>query len=254
MASIERTAYPRFKRYYTFEELTEIYTPTSTERAFGLATSQGIVNYFSLMVLLKVFQRLGYFPKLADIPLQIIKHIQTCLKLPEQLSLSNIHPRTLLRQKIAIRSELNVTPYNQQATRLVRQIVSESALVMDNPADLINVAIEELVKNRYELPPFATLDRLVCHGRNLVNQQLFSQITSQLSQEYQQRLNDLLDSQSTRRSDYNDLKKLPKKSSRNHLNDLLIHLTWLETLGEVQDLIKPLTSSKIKHLRPKLRL
>ena len=90
MASIERTAYPRFKRYYTFEELTEIYTPTSTERAFGLATSQGIVNYFSLMVLLKVFQRLGYFPKLADIPLQIIKHIQTCLKLPEQLSLSNI--------------------------------------------------------------------------------------------------------------------------------------------------------------------
>ena len=79
---------------------------------------------------------------------------------------------------------------------------------MDNPADLINVAIEELVKNRYELPPFATLDRLVRHVRNLVNQQLFSQITSQLSHEAQQRLNDLLDSQSTRRSSYNDLKKL----------------------------------------------
>lgn len=154
MASIERTAYPRFKRCYTFEELTEIYTPTSGEKAFGFAVSQGQVNYFSLMVLLKVFQRLGYFPKLADIPLQIIQHIQTGLKLPEQLSLNNIHPRTLLRQKIAIRSELNVTPYNQAATGLVRQIISESALVMDNPADLINVAIEELVKNRYELPPF----------------------------------------------------------------------------------------------------
>jgi hypothetical protein len=29
---------------------------------------------------------------------------------------------------------------------------------MDHPADLLNVAIEELVKERYELPAFSTLD------------------------------------------------------------------------------------------------
>jgi hypothetical protein len=29
--------------------------------------------------------------------------------------------------------------------------VNESAQVMDNPADLMNVAIAELIKNRYEL-------------------------------------------------------------------------------------------------------
>ncbi len=248
VASIERTAYPRFKRSYTAVELTQIYTPTPTEIAFGLASSLGPINYFSLMVFLKVFQRLGYFPKLSEIPLQIVNYIGHSLKLPKNLNLSSINPRTLLRHKIAIRSYLNVTPYNRKAQQLVTQTVSESALVMDNPADLINAAIEELVKDRYELPPFYTLDRLVRRLRHQVNQQLFARVTSQLSDQYQQRLNDLLDSQAHRqRSSYNDLKKLPKRSSRNHLNDLLVHLTWLETLGDIAPFIEPLTSRKIKH-------
>ena len=34
---------------------------------------------------------------------------------------------------------------------------------MDDPADLINVALEELAKERFELPPFATLDKAAHH-------------------------------------------------------------------------------------------
>ena len=247
VASIERTAYPRFKRYYTSNELQEIYTPTPAEIAFGRTSTTGEDNYLNLMVLLKSFQRLGYFPKLSDIPDSVINYIRTSLKLPDHLELGYQYLPTLSRHKQAIRSHLQVSQFNQEAHRLIAKIIKKSALVMDNPADLINVAIEELVKERYELPSFSTLDRLVGHLRNLVNQELFSQVTSQLSNEYQQRLNDLLDTHSTRRSSYNDLKKLPKKSSRNHLNDLLVHLTWLETLGDVNLFIRPLTSSKIKH-------
>ena len=69
MASIERTAYPRFKRHYTPNKLSEIYTPTRTEIAFALKVTNGEENYFNVLVLLKVFQRLGYFPKITDIPL-----------------------------------------------------------------------------------------------------------------------------------------------------------------------------------------
>ena len=98
---------------------------------------------------------------------------------------------------------------------------------MDNPADLINVAIEVLVKDRYELPGFNTLDRLVCRIRTRVNHQLFSQVIRQLEQEDISHLDALLEIHPVhQRSPYNDLKKLPKKSSRNHLNDLLVHLTW----------------------------
>jgi len=224
VASIERTAYPRFKRYYTANELKEIYTPTPSEIAFGRTSTTGEDHYLNLIVLLKAFQRLGYFPKLSDIPDAVINYIRTFLKLPPNLDLGYQYPQTLSRHKKAIRSYLQVSQFNQETNSFIREIIKQSALVMDNPADLINVAIEELVKNRSELPSFATLDRLVCYERNLVNQQLFAQVISQLSQSDQQRLNDLLDSQTHRqRSDYNDLKKLPKKSSRNHLNDLLVH-------------------------------
>ena len=49
---------------------------------------------------------------------------------------------------------------------------------MDNPADLMNVVIAELIKNRYELPGFNTLNRLVRRVRNLVNQNLFKLVLS----------------------------------------------------------------------------
>jgi Domain of unknown function (DUF4158) len=71
VASIERTAYPRFKRYYTAHELEEIYTPTQVERTFARQATTGKDNYFTWIVLLKVFQRLGYFPQIADIPAAI---------------------------------------------------------------------------------------------------------------------------------------------------------------------------------------
>jgi Domain of unknown function (DUF4158) len=66
VASIERTAYPRFKRYYTLAQLQKTYTPTSTEIAFARSNTQGDKKFFNLIVLLKSFQRLGYFPNLGD--------------------------------------------------------------------------------------------------------------------------------------------------------------------------------------------
>ena len=40
---------------------------------------------------------------------------------------------------------------------------------MDHPADLINVAIEDLVRQRFELPAFSTLDALATHVRAAVH-------------------------------------------------------------------------------------
>jgi hypothetical protein len=248
VASIERTAYPRFKRHYTSNELKEIYTPTPAEIAFGRTSTIREENYLNLMVLLKCFQRLGYFPKLSDIPDSVVNYIRTALKLSQSLELGYQYPQTLSRHKKAIRAHLQVKPFNQAANHLITDLIQTSALILDNPADLINQVIEELVKERYELPPFYTLDRRVRQVRHQVNQQLFAQIITSITPEEQQRFNDLFESQAHRqRSSYNDLKKLPQKSSRNHLNDLLVHLTWLENLGNVEAFIQPLTRSKIKH-------
>ena len=118
MASIERTAYPRFKRYFTPKELREIYTPTPAEIGFGLSTTQGQVHFLNLMVLLKAFQRLGYFPKLIDIPKSLVNHIRTSLSLPEDISIGYEQNRTMYRHRAAIREYLKVTQFNHSARHL----------------------------------------------------------------------------------------------------------------------------------------
>src|SRR5690242_3192093 len=68
VTSIERTAYPRFRRTPSKKELRELYTPTLADVDFVNQTSRGAAQKFGLMILLKVYQRLGYFPKAETIP------------------------------------------------------------------------------------------------------------------------------------------------------------------------------------------
>lgn len=58
-----------------------------------------------------------------------------------------------------------------------------AAQVMDNPANIINASIEQLIKDKIELPAFSTLDRLARRIRPLVNQRLFGLVQQRLSQE-----------------------------------------------------------------------
>jgi TnpA family transposase len=255
VTSIERTAYPRFKRYFTTRELGEIYTPTKSEIAFAYSTTNGQSNILNLVVFLKVFQRLGYFPKIAEVPNSILNHVRGCLKLPTEIGLVYENSKTMYRHRTAIREYLKVNPFDKNARHFCVQSVYESAQVMDNPADLINVAIGELVKQRYELPGFNTLDRLVGRVRTLVNQKLFSKVISRLEDDYIQRLNDLLSSHFVeRRSPYNDLKQLPKRPTRDHLNDLIVHLIWLDSLGDVKAFLNNITVAKIQHFAAEARV
>jgi len=255
VTSIERTAYPRFKRYFTTKELGEIYTPTKSEIAFAYSTTNGQSNILNLVVFLKAFQRLGYFPKIAEVPNSILNHVRGCLKLPTEIGLVYENSKTMYRHRTAIREYLKVNSFDKNARHFCVQSVYKSAQVMDNPADLINVAIGELVKQRYELPGFNTLDRLVGRVRTLVNQKLFSKVISRLEDDYIQRLNDLLSSHSVqRRSPYNDLKQLPKRPTRDHLNDLIVHLIWLDSLGEVKAFLNNITVAKIQHFAAEARV
>src|SRR5215471_10344031 len=85
--ALERTAYPRFKRRPTTKELAEIYTPTVEDLAFVRGIARGPAPTLTTMVLLKSFQRLGYMPRLQDVPFAIIGHIRSCLRLPSDTSL-----------------------------------------------------------------------------------------------------------------------------------------------------------------------
>src|SRR6266571_965718 len=85
MTAIERTAYPRFTRAPSVKELREIYTPTPGDVAFVATHARGPSQKFALMILLKVYQRLDYFPDPQSIPGAVIIHIRAVMKLPADL-------------------------------------------------------------------------------------------------------------------------------------------------------------------------
>ncbi|MGH3783216.1 MAG: DUF4158 domain-containing protein [Pseudonocardiaceae bacterium] len=68
MASIERTAYPRFKRFLSARELHVFYTPKAQEIAWAREVAGTGQHLLAVMVALKAFGRLGYFPGLEEVP------------------------------------------------------------------------------------------------------------------------------------------------------------------------------------------
>jgi hypothetical protein len=76
MASIERTAYPRFKRNPSAREPEALYTPTEDEMRFARLIARKPQPRFRLLLLLKAFLRLGYFPVMEDILVAVVQHVR----------------------------------------------------------------------------------------------------------------------------------------------------------------------------------
>ena len=111
MTSIERTAYPRFKKPFTENELKQIFQPT--EQEFAFVKKQARKSYYSLtlMSLLKCQQYLGYSPAIENIPLQIQNYLRDQLglmSLVELLEDKETTKNTFKLYRQAIRNFLNI--------------------------------------------------------------------------------------------------------------------------------------------------
>ena len=79
MTSIERTAYPRFGRVVSAREL-EGFSPLD-EIAWARGRTRSDEHLLALVVSLKCFQRLGYFPRGEQVPDVVVGHVRDCLAL-----------------------------------------------------------------------------------------------------------------------------------------------------------------------------
>lgn len=168
MASIERTAYPRFSsgRILKEQELEQFYSLTPDELLYINKNIRGTEMRLNFAVQLKSFQRLGYFPKLTIIPNVIIDHLKKCLGIFDvDITFHYEHDTTLYRHRDHICSYLKVTRWKKNKTSFVgelihpgrhfaTQVAYQASQTMNHPADIINVVIEDLIHHRYELPTF----------------------------------------------------------------------------------------------------
>jgi hypothetical protein len=231
MASVERTAYPRFKRTISSRELHEGFTPGTAEVAWARGKARSPERLLALVVLLKNYQKLGYFPDLGEVPELVVGHVRGLLEQDESVQPRHDSVRTAARERNFIRERLGVVYDMEKARQVAAAAIREAVQTKDNPADLINVALEKLVKARMELPGYSTLDEMASAIRTEVNEDFFAAIVSRMDEVEQARLLGLLRVPAGGRSRFDELKRPAKAPTVSHLREHLAHLDRLEVLG-----------------------
>jgi len=99
MASIERTAYPRFPRTLTLKDLQASFTPRPDETGWALRYARGPERRLALLVLLKCFQFMRHFPAVDEIPAEIVEHVSATLGAPPTQSIEYPAAHTALYRR-----------------------------------------------------------------------------------------------------------------------------------------------------------
>jgi TnpA family transposase len=244
MASIERTAYPRFRRVVSARELADL-TPTEDDIAWARQLSRSDEHLLALVLSLRCFARLGYFARSEEVPAVVVAHVCRCLELEHGTapvcgtSTAKLH-RTLVRER------LGVTCDPQRARAVAEDAIAGAALVKNHPPDLINVALEMLVKSSLELPGFPTLDELAARIRHDVNSAMFERVGARIALPDRIALEDLLDVAGPGfKSAFHGLKQAAGRASWSGFREQVAHLRWVDSLGDTDAWLEGVAESKI---------
>lgn len=252
MTSIDRTAYPSLKASQIISQktLTENYSLNAHELVYiqtSVRTSK-LRLHFALQF--KTFQNLGLFVDLEQIPQMIVNHIRKQLAVPHNLQLPSIKPTTLYRHRQSIREHSGWTPWGlkepKSARRFTIQSAYKAAQTLNLPADIINVVIEELKINRFEIPAFSTLCRLVRHVRSRAHRILFQQTFDLLTKEKLIPTMDklLIVPDGKTHSSYQTLKEPPKSPRIKDFKEQIRHHSWVDTLGNMSSCLMDISKQK----------
>lgn len=144
-----------------------------------------------------------------------------------------------------LRVHIKVKAFDQAARKLLDLATERAAETKQELPDIINVAIEELVRQRYELPGFSRLLRSAKKSRNRVNDRFFKIISNALDPALQHEIKELLSYTDTGSfTGWNELKREPKKPTNKEIRSHLKHIQWLQSCTQQLPSIDIIPASK----------
>jgi hypothetical protein len=255
MTSVDRTAYPRFGRVVPGRELADAFTPADAEAEWARSRTQAPEHLLALAVLLKSYQRLGYFPKAEDVPSVVVRHVRGCLGIGPDVEFGQTAERTGKRHREFVRARMKVTYDPARVREVAERAIRKAAQAKDNPADLINVALEELVRARCELPGYTTLDAMAATVRAEVNTAFYQAVAGRIGPVARLRLGRLyVVDPVTRRSGFDRLKDVAKSASLGKFRLRLDLLADIDALGPTGEWLDGVPPGKIAHFAGEARV
>ncbi|MFG6200341.1 Tn3 family transposase [Nonomuraea sp. JJY05] len=197
------------------------------------------------MLALKCFQKMARFPSSDEIPEVVIDHVRRCLELADDVwpdhgsSPSAKAHRKLVRQRQGVK-------YDAGRVRAIAAVaIRKAAQAKNNPADLINVEIEELLRLRLELLGYTTLEALATSIRAEVNAAIFATILRRMSEAGQARMEGLLVVGPDGKSTFNRLKKPAQRATWSRFREQVKWLDRVDALGDTDAWLEGIAPSKI---------
>jgi len=185
LPTIHDTAYPRLKSSTSEKELNESYTPTAEEFEPIHSLTRSTAMRIAFLVLLKTFQRLGYFIPLHKVPRPIAEHISLIYGVHYEAMEWEAYNASGARHRHTgrIREYLGIKKFDQTAQSILAESVRQAAMLREDLVDIINIVIEELVRCRYELPSFPILREQAHRARTATNREFFERVSRALGEE-----------------------------------------------------------------------
>ncbi|MEV3927689.1 DUF4158 domain-containing protein [Actinomadura coerulea] len=96
---------------------------------------------------MKSYQRLGCLPKLAEVPSAVAGHVRQVLGLAEdEVAVRQAASASAKRHRALVRKRLGAAYEAARVRQVAEASLRRAVQSTDNPADLIKVALEELVR------------------------------------------------------------------------------------------------------------
>lgn len=251
MATANETCYPLLKRQSNVKELVALYSPSEEEVELAQSVARNSTTQLGFLVQLKSFQRLGYAVHMATIPSQICEHIAEVSGLRNCLSELNTYDssRTRKRHLTVIREYLDIQIFDLNAQQIMVTAMDEAAKTKHDITDIVNVAIEQLVEHRFELPSFSRLLKVARQARSRNTQAIYDRVFKALTPDERTTLNGLFVQKKSQQQSslWNRLKQEPGAPLLSRLKEWIERLNWLKTLQIGSSVLGEISAPKVAH-------
>lgn len=243
-----KTAYPRLPADELFKpySMQKLFSISEEEKNLSKMYANGLHNQLNFLVLLKVFDFLTYFPKNHEISDKIYLYIGAQLDI-ESMNIKKISKSAKYRYYNNILQMRNFKSFNNGGKEACENSALKSAQTLNNLTDIINVCIEDLRNNKYELPSYDTIYKIALKCKKEVNNKIFSDIHSKLGEDTIILFQKLLQhNKEDHITDFNKIKLVPKKVTPNNTKKIIEHVKWLLSYGDMQKYLANVSKIKVK--------
>ena len=242
------TAYPKLSADGFFKPyiMQKLFSISEEEKNLSKMYANGSHNQLNFLVLLKIFDFLTYFPNVHEIPDKIYLYIGKQIGM-EDLNIKEISKATKYRYYSHILQMRNFKAFDDNGKKLCENSALKSAQTLNNITDIINICIEDLRKNRYELPTYDTIHKIAIKSKKEVNKQIFNNINNSIDEKTIILFQELLENNKEEHiTDFNKIKLIPKKLTHNNTKKIIEQIKWLLSYGNMQKYLFDVPKVKIK--------